>query len=51
MRERQHDSATQATLSPDAQGLDRCFALNIPVRAVANETRADESLVRVVLAQ
>jgi len=38
VRERQHDSATQATLSPDAQILDRCFALHIPVRAVASRT-------------
>jgi Putative restriction endonuclease len=51
VHEWQHDTGTWGTLSPDAQIVDRCFALPIPVRALADEMLADETVVRVVLAR
>ena len=51
VHEWRHDTATWTFLSPDAQIVDRCFALPIPVRALADELLADETVVRVVLAK
>jgi hypothetical protein len=51
VHEWQPDTAAWAALSPDAQIVDRCFALPIPVRALADEMLADETVVRVVLAR